>query len=98
MTQKASKLAQAVGNGILRAAPYMMKSLSVIGTAAMFLVGGGILVHGIAPLHHAIEAFSEGRGGALTGALLNGVVGVVAGAVVLAVVSAVSRVWRAVRG
>lgn len=39
MTTKASRLAQLVGNGILRAAPYMMKSLSVIGTAAMFLVG-----------------------------------------------------------
>lgn len=39
MTRKASRLARAVGNGILRAAPYMMKSLSVIGTAAMFLVG-----------------------------------------------------------
>ncbi|AGZ36145.1 MULTISPECIES: DUF808 domain-containing protein [Pseudomonas] len=98
MTQKASRLAQTVGNGILRAAPYMMKSLSVIGTAAMFLVGGGILVHGIEPLHHAIEAFSEGRGGALTGALLNGVAGVVAGAVVLAVVSVVSKIWRAVKG
>jgi len=98
LTQKASSLARAVGNGILRAAPYMMKSLSVIGTAAMFLVGGGILVHGIAPLHHAIEAFSEGRGGALTGALLNGVAGVLAGAVVLAVVSAASRLWRAIRG
>ncbi|AIL62838.1 membrane protein [Pseudomonas alkylphenolica] len=67
LTQKASRVAQVLGNGILRAAPYMMKSLSVIGTAAMFLVGGGILVHGVAPLHHAIEAFSEGRGGALTG-------------------------------
>lgn len=98
LTQKASSLARAVGNGILRAAPYMMKSLSVIGTAAMFLVGGGILVHGIAPLHHAIEAFSEGRGGALTGALLNGVAGVLAGAVVLLVVSAASRLWRAIRG
>ncbi|MCX2687863.1 DUF808 domain-containing protein [Pseudomonas sp. DCB_AW] len=98
MTQKASKLSQAVGNGILRAAPYMMKSLSVIGTAAMFLVGGGILVHGIAPLHHAIEAFSVGRGGGLTVALLNGVSGVVAGAVVLAVVSGITKVWHAVRG
>ncbi len=97
MTQKSSKALQAVGNGILRAAPYMMKSLSVIGTAAMFLVGGGILVHGIAPLHHAIEAFSEGRGGALTGALLNGVAGVVAGAVVLAVVTAAGKLWRVVR-
>ncbi|MCO7517538.1 DUF808 domain-containing protein [Pseudomonas guariconensis] len=97
MAQKASPIARAVGNGILRAAPYMMKSLSVIGTAAMFLVGGGILVHGIAPLHHAIEAFSDGRGGALTGALLNGVAGVVAGAVVLAVVSVVGKLWRALR-
>ncbi|WP_286919277.1 DUF808 domain-containing protein [Pseudomonas sp. UBA6753] len=97
MTRKASSLARAVGNGILRAAPYMMKSLSVIGTAAMFLVGGGILVHGIGPLHHAIEAFSEGRGGALTVALLNGGVGVVAGAVVLAVVGIAGKLWRAVR-
>jgi len=59
--------------------------------------GGGILVHGIAPLHHAIEAFSEGRGGALTGALLNAGVGVVAGAVVLAVVAVASKLWRLVR-
>ena len=97
MTQKASSLTQAVGNGILRAAPYMMKSLSVIGTAAMFLVGGGILVHGIEPLHHAIEAFSEGRGGALTGALLNGVAGVLAGGVVLAVVAVAGKLWQAIR-
>ena len=98
MSKKASSLTRAVGNGILRAAPYMMKSLSVIGTAAMFLVGGGILVHGIAPLHHAIEAFSVGRGGGLTVALLNGVAGVVAGAVVLAVVSGITKMWRAFRG
>ncbi|MBH3427685.1 DUF808 domain-containing protein [Pseudomonas alkylphenolica] len=97
LTQKTSRAAQALGNGILRAAPYMMKSLSVIGTAAMFLVGGGILVHGVAPLHHAIEAFSEGRGGALTGALLNGGVGIVAGAAVLAVVTLVGKLWRAAR-
>jgi len=98
LTQKASRAAQALGNGILRAAPYMMKSLSVIGTAAMFLVGGGILVHGVAPLHHAIEAFSEGRGGVWMAALLNGGVGIVAGAAVLAVVTIVGKVWRAVKG
>ncbi|QBF25932.1 DUF808 domain-containing protein [Pseudomonas tructae] len=98
LTQKASRAAQAVGNGILRAAPYMMKSLSVIGTAAMFLVGGGILVHGVAPLHHAIEAFSEGRGGVLTSTLLNAGVGIVAGAVVLAVVAVIAKLWRSVKG
>lgn len=97
MTQKSSALARSIGNGILRAAPYMMKSLSVIGTAAMFLVGGGILVHGVAPLHHAIEAFSEGRGGALTSGLLNGMAGVLAGAVVLAVVAVAGKLWRALR-
>ncbi|KDO01087.1 DUF808 domain-containing protein [Pseudomonas donghuensis] len=97
LTQKASSAAKATGNGILRAAPYMMKSLSVIGTAAMFLVGGGILVHGVAPLHHAIEAFSEGRGGVLTSTLLNAGVGIVAGAAVLAVVALIGKLWRAVR-
>ncbi|CAM3596627.1 DUF808 family protein [Pseudomonas wadenswilerensis] len=98
LTQKASSAAKAIGNGILRAAPYMMKSLSVIGTAAMFLVGGGILVHGVAPLHHAIEAFSAGRGGVLTSTLLNAGVGIVAGAAVLAVVALIGKLWRAVRG
>ncbi|MBN9407689.1 MAG: DUF808 domain-containing protein [Burkholderiales bacterium] len=70
---------QAVGRGILAAAPWLMKALSVVGTAAMFLVGGGILVHGIAPLAHAVE----GLGGMLVQALANGVIGIVAGAVVL---------------
>ncbi|UVM23498.1 DUF808 domain-containing protein [Pseudomonas wadenswilerensis] len=98
LTQKASSAAKAIGNGILRAAPYMMKSLSVIGTAAMFLVGGGILVHGVAPLHHAIETFSAGRGGVLTSTLLNAGVGIVAGAAVLAVVALIGKLWRAVRG
>ncbi|PWB33126.1 DUF808 domain-containing protein [Pseudomonas sp. SDI] len=98
LTQKASGAAQALGNGILRAAPYMMKSLSVIGTAAMFLVGGGILVHGVAPLHHAIEAFSAERGGVLTATLLNAGVGIVAGAAVLAVVALLGKVWRVVKG
>ena len=98
LTQKASRAAKAIGNGILSAAPYMMKSLSVIGTAAMFLVGGGILVHGIAPLHHAIEAFGEGRGGALTTALLNAGVGIVAGAALLALVTLGSKLWRSIKG
>ena len=75
---------------------HMMKGLSVVGTAAMFLVGGGFWC-GIAPLHHAVEAFSEGRGGGLTVALLNGVAGVIAGAVVLAVVTVAEKLWRRVR-
>ena len=89
-----------LGRGILRAAPWLMKALSVAGTAAMFLVGGGILVHGVPWLHHGIEAAAEavaaapalgGLFAALTPSLLNGLVGVIAGALVLLGVSAVSR-------
>ena len=50
---------RALGRGMLAAAPWLMKTLSVAGTAAMFLVGGGILTHGCAPLHHAIEALVQ---------------------------------------
>jgi predicted DNA repair protein MutK len=47
--------ARFIGKGLLLAAPKLMKALTVIGTAAMFLVGGGILSHGVPPLHHGIE-------------------------------------------
>ena len=80
---------RALGNAILAAAPWLMKGLSIAGTAAMFLVGGGILAHGIAPLGHWIEAQAAGWGsvgGAIGPMLLNGVVGIAAGAVVLGAV------------
>ena len=86
--------AATVGRGILRAAPWLMKALSVLGTAAMFLVGGGILTHGIGALHHAIEALAQRVGGVgelLLPTVLDGLVGVVAGALVLAVVSLIGR-------
>jgi predicted DNA repair protein MutK len=78
--------AKALGRGILRAAPWLMKSLSVAGTAAMFLVGGGILVHGIEPLHHAVEDLTKQAGalGGVLALLLDALVGIVAGALVLA--------------
>jgi uncharacterized protein len=91
---------RALGTGILRAAPWLMKALSVAGTAAMFLVGGGILTHGFAPLHHAIEALAQrvGEGpvagallAALAPSLLNAAVGVVAGALVLLLVTVASK-------
>ncbi|MFZ2294256.1 MAG: DUF808 domain-containing protein [Polaromonas sp.] len=81
-----------LGRGILRAAPWLMKGLSVAGTVAMFLVGGGILTHGIPPLHHAIEALAL-RAGAVNGIgmvlaaatplTLDAFMGVLAGALVL---------------
>ncbi|MES2184249.1 MAG: DUF808 domain-containing protein [Pseudomonadota bacterium] len=91
LRERAGALARAAGSAILWLAPWLMKALSVLGTAAMFLVGGGILVHGVPPLHHAIEGVG---GGVLAGSLLNGVVGVVAGAVALAGVAACRRLLR----
>lgn len=81
-------VAGACGRGILRAAPLLMKTLSVVGTAAMFLVGGGILVHGIGPLHHWLEHLVHdwpGVAGGIATAGFNGFFGLLAGAVVLLV-------------
>lgn len=99
LTQKPGQMARSIGGGILRAAPYMMKSLSVIGTAAMFLVGGGILTHGVPVVHHWIEGVSQSTGGLawLMPTLLNAVAGVIAGALVLALVSVVGKIWKALK-
>ncbi|MCW0375815.1 DUF808 domain-containing protein [Xanthomonas sacchari] len=85
--------AAAIGRGILWLAPWLMRTLSVAGTAAMFLVGGGILVHSIGPLHHAIEGIAPTGGlGSVVLALGNALVGIVAGALVLAVVLGIKKV------
>jgi hypothetical protein len=102
LSRASAPSARALGRAILRAAPWIMKALSVAGTAAMFLVGGGILSHGLAMVHHAIEALAvrvaawPGIGallGPLTPMLLDGVLGVVAGALVLAVVGLARRLF-----
>ncbi len=100
MSQKPGQWVRDIGNGLLRTAPYMMKGLSVIGTAAMFMVGGGILTHGVPAVHHWIESVSQSIGGIswLVPTLLNAVAGIIAGAVVLALVSVASKAWRALRG
>lgn len=91
---------QRTGYAILSTAPYLMKFLSIAGTAAMFLVGGGILVHGVPPLHHLIEGIVHPiaeigpAGGVLAGItemLFNAVIGVVAGTIVLLLIAAVKR-------
>ena len=86
---------RSLGRGILWLAPWLMKGLSVAGTIAMFLVGGGILTHGITPLDHVIEQFTEKMSGALAviaPLLMDAVVGLVTGALVLLVVTLVKRV------
>ena len=85
-----SAVQRRLGNGILWVAPLLMKSLSVLGTAAMFLVGGGIVTHGIPALHHGVEHLGHSlshAGGvlALTAPVLtmlvNGVCGLAAGTI-----------------
>lgn len=91
---------QSLGRAILWAAPFLMKSLSVLGTAAMFLVGGGIVTHGIPWLHHGIEHAAEAvkhAGGVgtlvspLIPSLLNGLCGLVAGMIVLLVFTGIRK-------
>jgi predicted DNA repair protein MutK len=89
-----ARIKRQLGAGILIAAPWLMKSLSVAGMAAMFLVGGGILVHGVPALHRLVEGFAEAVGG-FPGVLLSGLasaaVGIVAGGLVLLAVTLVQK-------
>lgn len=97
LNRKSTALARAIGGGILSAAPYLMKMLSIVGTVAMFMVGGGILTHGLPPVQQlfgvwasyaaVVPTFGHILQGTIS-ALLNLVFGLIAGGVVLAVVSA----------
>lgn len=93
LSRRASATAQALGRGLLLLAPKLMQALSVLGTAAMFLVGGGILLHGVPALGHAVEHATAAWGalGALANNLAGGVVGVLAGAAVVALVHLAQR-------
>ncbi len=93
-----------LGVRILAAAPWLMKLLSVVGTAAMFLVGGGIITHGIPGAHAAIHHLAEAlgtvpvAGAVLAGAaplLMDALTGILVGALVLGAVTLGGRVWRA---
>jgi len=107
LLEKGNALARTIGKGLLLAAPKLMKALTVIGTAAMFMVGGGILTHGIPAVHHAIEHAAElggtmsGLGGVLkllTPVTLDALFGIVCGALVLLVIKLFSTATQAVKG
>ncbi len=103
LSQRPARWVRALGRHILAAAPVLMKGLSVIGTAAMFLVGGGILVHGMPGAHgiihavvQAVEALPAIGGvlAVLVPLLIDAVAGIVAGAMVLGGVTAARRLFR----
>jgi uncharacterized protein len=87
LLQKSSKTARAFGHSIMWFAPKLMKTLAIVGTAAMFMVGGGILVHGWPWLHHAVEGIVANWGWMkVVGAtLVDALVGIAAGAICVAV-------------
>jgi uncharacterized protein len=101
------KLQRNIGKLILSAAPYLMKGLSVVGTAAMFMVGGGILTHGLPGAHDLIHGIAHKTsaipviGGAiesLTPTLLDALTGILAGAIALALVTVAARIFGAMKG
>jgi predicted DNA repair protein MutK len=92
---------RALGRGLVRGAPWLMKALSVLGTAAMFLVGGSIISHGLPALHHLAEAVAAavsqwpGIGAVLkpvSTLLIDGLVGVLSGAAAVAAFEVFTRV------
>lgn len=100
LSQKANGLARATGRGLLAAAPRLMKILAVVGTAAMFMVGGGIIAHAIPAVHHFSEGLAASVAGvpaiggvlaAIAPTLVDALVGVLVGAAVLAVVMLVQK-------
>src|SRR5450830_422968 len=93
----------AIGGMLLAGAPLLMKTLSVVGTAAMFTVGGSILMHGVPALHHLVERAAAAAGqlavagpvlAAITPTAIDAVAGLLAGAVVLLLVSVGQRLFK----
>ena len=94
MMEKDDKFTQKVGKILFAAAPKLMKFLSIAGTLAMFLVGGGILVHGINFLHHEVEDIAHLTGifESFTTALLNAVIGFIIGAAIVALFTVINKI------
>ncbi|PTP08288.1 DUF808 domain-containing protein [Vibrio splendidus] len=96
-TSNGSAIKTQLGNGLVAFAPKLMKTLAVVGTAAMFLVGGGIVVHNVPAIHHLIEPIIMDFSGhsiatAVVPTLLNGVIGVLAGLIVVAVWTVIGKI------
>lgn len=101
LSKKGGALA-AIGGVILRAAPILMKTLSIAGTVAMFMVGGSILMHGIPGWHHVVESITHTLPAVpglatISGMLIDAVAGVIAGALILVVVTLAAKLYKSVR-
>ncbi len=100
LAQRRSGVARAIGRGLVKGVPYVMSVLSVVGTAAMIWVGGGLLLHSAeeigfgGPAHWVHDVAESAGGGALgwiVNAALSGVVGLIVGAVIAVAVHQVAK-------
>ncbi len=100
LLKKANATARFIGKGLVLAAPKLMKALTVIGTVAMFMVGGGILSHGVPLLHHGIEQIAEMAGmlSVVVSLGLDIVVGLIGGTLALLVVTGTGKLIKRVKG
>lgn len=103
LKQKPKVFAQKMGSLLLAFAPKLMKTLSIVGTIAMFLVGGGILAHAIPAVttftEHGADQFDHIPSvgfiiGSLLPTLTHFVLGFVAGVIVVGGVFLVKKVLK----
>ena len=103
LSGRANGALRAVGRVLLAGAPMLMKALSVLGTIAMFMVGGGILMHGVPALHHLVDSAAAAAAGvpgvgavlkAVTPTVIDALAGLLAGAIALLVVTLGARLFK----
>lgn len=103
LIEKKNAVQQKIGRGLLAFAPILMKTLSIVGTAAMFLVGGGIISHAVPFFHHLTEDATDyasglpaigAIAGGITPTLMNFAIGAVAGLIVVAVVMLAQKLFK----
>ncbi|MBD3586860.1 DUF808 domain-containing protein [Salinimonas sp. HHU 13199] len=96
LTGNFNRFQKVTGRGLLITAPLLMKFLAIVGTIAMFLVGGGILTHNIGFIHHAAEVVIHAipLPELLVSIIVDGIAGFIAGALIVALMSVVSRIRK----
>ena len=103
LSKSSNGAVRALGGALLVGAPMLMKTLSVVGTAAMFMVGGGILVHGVPAVSHWVDGIAASAGGVqgvggvlkvIAPTLVSAVAGIIAGIVALVAVTGVMKVFK----